>query len=854
MLNLLKTKPAPKVNNEARALVRHLSKENENIYPFKLNKFPSGERINKADDETKRQVVLALIEWIEDNRSQSQHRQNWRRFWKMQNTLFTLLKRRLPFTEGDVLYILDWSRKNSNYWYGIPQIIKVLSDHLKENELTEPLEKHIRTLIRAIEGQQPNARELSWVIKLRKMAGNTEICIPINTGDVWADAALEYIRGLEPEQKNAWAELLLNCLRVSGSKPSKKWMEEAKTQIKAIGQDEYRSTILNWYKLASEPRLQPAFSYGPANDQNLVWYLDSANNDLLKGMVWTCSRDGDGELARALTTLALTCYKKIPGFGQRAGKVGNACFWALGEIPGMDGIAQLSILKLRLKNRAAQNAIARALSAAAKRAGLSDGDIEEFFVPDYGLQEVGQYQEEFEGYSYELRIHDSTLEQTWRKGTGNERKQLKSVPKAVREGYPEELKAIKIRVNDIRKMMPAQRNRIDNLYLTQKTWKFNTWQDRYIKHPLVGTIGRRLIWKFSQDDRAASGIWFDGRFVERNGLPLDWLSENTTVELWHPINVDPDIVLEWRIWLAEHEVQQPFKQAHREVYLLTEAERNTRVYSNRYAAHILRQHQFNALCAARGWKNSLRLMVDNYYDPAMKELPPWNLRVEYWIEGIGDNYGTDTNETGTYLYVTTDQVRFYAIDTQPNSAHASGGGYGNPGWRRRENNPESIPLDDIPPLVFSEIMRDVDMFVGVASLGNDPNWLDGGPEVRYRDYWHSYSFGELTESAKTRKQVLEFVLPRLKIADRCKLAGKFLEVRGDIRTYKIHLGSGNILMKPNDQYLCIVPARGEGKAGQNRIFLPFEGDQTLAVILSKAFMLAEDKKITDSTIIRQIER
>ena len=63
----------------------------------------------------------------------------------------------------------------------------------------------------------------------------------------------------------------------------------------------------------------------------------------------------------------------------------------------------------------------------------------------------------------------------------------------------------------------------------------------------------------------------------------------------------------------EHEIRQPFKQAYREIYLITDAELNTRVYSNRYAAHILRQHQFNSLCAAKGWKNSLRLMVDDTY-------------------------------------------------------------------------------------------------------------------------------------------------------------------------------------------------------------------------------------------------
>src|SRR5205085_129334 len=106
-----------------------------------------------------------------------------------------------------------------------------------------------------------------------------------------------------------------------------------------------------------------------------------------------------------------------------------------------------------------------------------------------------------------------------------------------------------------------------------------------------------------------------------------------------------------------------------------DAERRTRTYSNRFAAHILRQHQFNALCAARGWKNQLRLMVDATYPPAIRHLPRYNLRAEYWVEGAGTEYGTDTNETGTYLYVSTDQVRFYALHATENYAGARGGGY-----------------------------------------------------------------------------------------------------------------------------------------------------------------------------------
>ena len=105
--------------------------------------------------------------------------------------------------------------------------------------------------------------------------------------------------------------------------------------------------------------------------------------------------------------------------------------------------------------------------------------------------------------------------------------------------------------------------------------------------------------------------------------------------------------------------------------------------------------------------------------------------------------------------------------------------------------------------------------------------------------------------------MLERLLPRqTKLADRWALTDRFLVVRGDRRTYKIHLGSGNILMEPNDQYLCSVPDRraasGEG-AGAGEVFLPFEGDGMLAVILSKALLLADDRSITDPTITRQIE-
>lgn len=201
---------------------------------------------------------------------------------------------------------------------------------------------------------------------------------------------------------------------------------------------------------------------------------------------------------------------------------------------------------------------------------------------------------------------------------------------------------------------------------------------------------------------------------------------------------------------------------------------------------------------------------------------PWARRLasgktaQFWVESVEQ----EASAQGIFLFVTTDQVRF------------------------------GRPLEQVPRVVFSEVMRDVDLFVGVASVGNDPTWNEGGPEGRYLHYWEQHAFGDLDAAAVNRKEVLQRLSPKLSIADQCSFEGRFLVVKGNLRTYKIHLGSANILMEPNDQYLCIVPKLR--KTGETRAWLPFEGDRTLSIILSKAFLLAQDNQIMDESILRQI--
>src|SRR5262249_60597576 len=72
-------------------------------------------------------------------------------------------------------------------------------------------------------------------------------------------------------------------------------------------------------------------------------------------------------------------------------------------------------------------------------------------------------------------------------------KAQRSVPAAVKKAHAEDLKELKAVAKDIEKMLPAQRERIDGLFLPQKSWPLAVWRERYLDHPLVGTLARRII-------------------------------------------------------------------------------------------------------------------------------------------------------------------------------------------------------------------------------------------------------------------------------------------------------------------------------------------------------------------------
>ncbi|MGI4761649.1 MAG: DUF4132 domain-containing protein [Janthinobacterium lividum] len=668
---------------------------------------------------------------------------------------------------------------------------------------------------------------LQALLNLGDAAARPLVAFP--EGDAFGRALTQFAASL-PDGDPAtlpWLRLLQVWQKTSGGQPTAKFRKELAAATAAVGAAAVREQGHAWLALlAATPVAEETntvnYPEGRTYTYTSYTYLLEPNVAVAKGLIWTLQPLADAHILQELSTLAAKCYRKIPGKGPLAVGLGNACLLALSQ-NGLPGVAALARVRPKIKQTNTQALIAGYIEKASQQLGVSPDEIEDIAVPDFDLRD-GRAEWVLGDYTATLALAGGKAEVRWAKAG----KPLKAAPAALKSTHAAVLKDLKNAQTQAQQTFVAQRERLDRSFVAGRRIAAPWFRQYYAGHGLLSLLAHQLVWRVHHPDRThTDAIWLANAWRDATHQPVAPPTDGDAIELWHPVLATTAEVLAWRALLEARQVQQPLKQAFREVYLLTPPEERTRTYSNRMAAHVLKQHQFSSLAKLRGWKYSLLGAYDKGYESetASLPLPAHGLRAEFWVSEV--NADNEWNDTGIWHYVSTDQVRFVrGLD-------------------------EVLPLPEVPPLTFSEVMRDVDLFVGVASVGNDPQWRDNGGLAQYRNYWETYSFGELGEVAKNRKLVLERLVPRLKIGKVSEIRDRFLVVRGKRRTYKIHLGSGNILMEPNDQYLCIVPDRSAKNLTAD-VFLPFEGDAVLSIILSKALLLMEDDKITDETILRQL--
>jgi hypothetical protein len=316
------------------------------------------------------------------------------------------------------------------------------------------------------------------------------------------------------------------------------------------------------------------------------------------------------------------------------------------------------------------------------------------------------------------------------------------------------------------------------------------------RHPLMHDLVQRLVW------RDASGQIGLLQFGDTAGA-LHWLAPEgaaplsgevfTLVHPWHLFQAGT--LAAWQRWAVQRKLVQPFKQVFRELYVPTPAEVEAGEESMRYAGRRIRTRVAAGILKNRGWAPSA-------FSEDLGQHRRFGRGLTAHMAFRGDtHYFTEGDE------LDTDRIAF-----------ARGGA-----WLR---------LTEVPPEVFSEAMRDIDLVIARAIVS-------GGDE-----------YGS-TSSIAARRALIEALRPALG-AERITLHERHVGVQGRRASYRVHLASAHIHIEPG-AYLCVVPDLSAVKPART-LRLPFEEDDArTAEIMSKLLLLMDDDKIKDGTITAQIE-
>ena len=364
-------------------------------------------------------------------------------------------------------------------------------------------------------------------------------------------------------------------------------------------------------------------------------------------------------------------------------------------------------------------------------------------------------------------------------------KELNSMPaKLKKHPYIEELKAVHKKLKD-----QYTRSRIMLEQAMEDCTHFEENELRKLmQNPVIWPLLKHLVFICN----GQTGFYTDGLLITVNAVCLP-LKPKDELRIAHPTDLYTSG--DWHAYqkfLFDKSIRQPFKQVFRELYVPTPEEIEA-TQSRRYAGNQIQPQKTVAVLKGRRW-------VADYEDGLQKIYYKENIIAT--IYAMADWFSPADIEAPTLEYVCFHSRKDYKL----------------------------MKISEIPPVIFSEVMRDVDLAVSVAHAGS----VD--PETSH-------------STIEMRSVLVELTMPLFHFKN-VTIKGSFAHIEGKLGKYNIHLGSGVIHQEGGAQ-IAVLPVHSQNRG---RLFLPFvDEDPKTAEILTKIIFFAEDDKIKDPSILNQIK-
>ena len=365
-------------------------------------------------------------------------------------------------------------------------------------------------------------------------------------------------------------------------------------------------------------------------------------------------------------------------------------------------------------------------------------------------------------------------------------KQLKSLPAKVKKD------PYVLRLVDMKKQLTEQYRRTRRMFeqAMEDGATFSLAELRDLsKNPVVRPMIEKLV--FRSEEKLG---FFGGENVADLRSDVLIADENAVLTVAHPFHLYTSG--QWSAfqeYLFDNQIIQPFRQVFRELYVKT-ADELGGFHSLRYAGNQIQPKKAAACLKERRWVADIEAGLQKVY---------YQDNIVATIYALADWFTPADIEAPTL-----EHVAFYDRKTG-----------------------QALKIDDIPDVIFSEVMRDVDMAVSVAHAGG----VD--PETSH-------------STVEMRAAILSFTLPLLRLKN-VQVEGSHAFIDGKLANYSVHLGSGTV-HQIGGTMLNVLPVHSQHRG---RFFLPFvDDDPKTAEIISKVILFAEDQKLKDPSILEQISK
>ncbi|MGH9243194.1 MAG: DUF4132 domain-containing protein [Acidimicrobiales bacterium] len=603
--------------------------------------------------------------------------------------------------------------------------------------------------------------------------------------DSWSDVVIPALSERFGDRAAVGA-LVEHVATMPGPRPSKAWRDRCAERLAAAedaGAEAVRLLLRAMLELEPGSHVDHR-TIPPPTYRGRGWpvLLSAANAEVVRGAAWAAALAGGPDVPDLLHAVYRAASRPRLDGGVHGARAAHGCLAALGHLATPEAVDALVDLRDTERNGHAQAQIERALAGAAARTGMSRSEFEELHVSDGGLAAGGRLVVELGAWLGVLELNDrGDAELSWIDGDG---RAVKRVPPLLAREHPGGVAELREARRVLAGAAVDGRSRLEHLPAEDRVWDIETWAARYVDHPFTGSLTRSLLWRVELPD----GEGWTG-LPDHIRVPHAMYAVGAVVRPWHPLHVSDDELLQWRQYLFERKMRQPVEQVFRPVYRLTDAERGgDSLETLRFAGRQLDTRLARQAMRRLGWRvvrgSAAAHRLEARRDPVVD-----GLRAVFMLLEGG------RRRAGTWR---TAEVRFVA---------------------RRGRVVERVPLGEVPAIVVSDVLCDVDRIVDGAREDRDPAAEE-----------------PLTERGVLRGEVLDrFVVPALPIANRCHVRGPFLVVDGRAQRHRIHLGTGAVLDERGD---AVAVDRAAATRRARRVFVPFEATGRLADIVGRAIVLA----------------